>query len=479
MDQNLYLEAAEQRFTEFGGFQPVTEASLAPLLAEWAAFTLERTEPGLITMVACVPLEAGSLLPAVRDELAAQLAGLAKAGRTEGLGLLLLFSEQPINRSHYDRVQGLVLQSGKVRVVPWIVDLGRGRLFGHEGPPFGIDPDLAMLAAPTHEPVVQPTAQPSPGRTGPLPWMTVGLMAIILLIWLAMTLAGGSLTATEDPQLLRDWGAALRPKLIIDREYWRLWTSGFLHIGIAHLAMNSLSLWWVGQAVEALYGPVRMLLIYSIALVAGSAASLLFGPALIQVAGASGAIFGLLGALLWYRVAGEERYRLQQVPLLMIVLVNLGYGLISYRTVDNWGHLGGLVGGFIAAAAVGTPWQGRPPVARILRQGVATLALLGVTGVTLLGLVPLPGPSQRLASALDALENGRLEEAQTGVERAVKAQPDQPSLRLTLAWIYYAEGRLAESQVQLNQVLAVYPEDEDALDLQRRIGAASAPRQGP
>lgn len=474
MDRRLYLEAAEQRFTEFGGFHRVPAEERPPMLAEWAGFFVERTEPGLITRVACVPLEAGSLLGRIRDELAEGLRIRAQAERTEALGLLLLVAPRPIDRATYDRVQGLILQSGRVRVVPWIVDLGRGRLFGHSGPPFGVDPDLATLAAPTLDPLVDPGFHSPAARTGPLPRVTVALIALLVGVWVAMTLAGGSLTATEDGALLHRWGAATRPNLLVEGEYWRLLTAGFLHIGLTHLLMNTLSLWWVGQAAEHFFGPARMLAIYLVAQVAGSVASLAFGPPILQVAGASGAIFGLLGALLWYRMAGPERHRLHQVPLLFILLVNLVYGILSYRTVDNWGHLGGLIGGFLAAAALGVPRpDAEPPRKRWARRGAAAALVLAALA-TLAGWVSVPGPSQSLVRALDAWEQGRLEEAQRGLERAVRAQPDVPMLRLVLAWIYYEEDRIADARAQLDRLFALDPGNADGMRLLQLMDSAGA-----
>ncbi|MBP2019663.1 membrane associated rhomboid family serine protease [Symbiobacterium terraclitae] len=494
MDLGGYVEAAGQRFGEFGGFAPAAPEALPPMLAQWAGVVLDREEPGLLTRVAVVPLGAGSLLPALRDELAASLAASARARGWETLGLLLLVSESAVTREAYDRVQGLVYSARRVRVVPWIVDLPRGRLYGHRGPPFGVDPDLAVLAAPSPDaPVPEAAAPPAPGllrRRGTVPWLTVGLTASIVLVWTAMTLLGGGLGATEDSETLYRWGAALRPHLLADGEYWRLLTAGFLHIGAAHLAMNALSLWWVGQVVEALFGPTRMLFIYLFALVAGSAASVMFGPPLVLSAGASGAIFGLLGALVWYRIAGPERQRLQQVPLLVVLILNLGYGLIAHEIVDNWNHVAGLAAGFLAAAAAGVPLTrpsggpaSRPsPVVRGLRLAAA-LALAGLAAATVAGALPLPGPSQRLATALTAWHGGRLEEAAAGLESVAAAYPGDTHLELTLAWVYLEQGRFGEARGLAERVLAVEPQSAEARRLLRAIeffaGAGHGGRGSP
>lgn len=467
MDRRGYVEAAGLRFTEFGGFAPAEAEGLPRLVAEWADLVVEREEPGLLTQVLFVPLQAGSLLAPMRDQLVEALTAVAQSSRTEALGLLLLISEEPLSREFYDRVQQLTYSAGTVRVVPWIVDLAGGRLFGHEGPPFGLDPDLPMLASPAVERVIRQErrAEARRRRPGQMPWVTVGLAAIIVLVWVAMTLLGGSIAATESSEVLIQWGAALRPHLIEEGEYWRLFTAGFIHIGLAHLVMNTLSLWWVGQVVEALFGRIRMLLVYLIALVAGSVASLVLGPPIVLSAGASGAIFGLLGALLWYRLVGPERHRIQLKPLLVVLVINLGYGLIASQSVDNWNHLGGLIGGFLAAAAVGAPVRGGLPLARRLLNGVATLLLVAVSAATVAGAVELPGSSQRLVKAMSAWEAGRLDDAQKGLEAVVKGEPDDPRLQLALAWVYLDQGRVLDARSGAERVLALDPGNEGAREL--------------
>lgn len=471
MDQSGYLEAAAQRFTEFGGFVPVDREALPSLVAEWADLAVERIEPGLTTMIAFLPMRTGSLLQPVRDQLAAHLEEMAQAGRTEALGVLVLVAEEPITRESYDALQRLTQSTGRVRVVSWVADLVRGRLFTHEGPPFGIDPDLAMLAQPALEepeppraPVREVTREGAPG-----PWLTVGLAAIIVLLWVVITVMGGSLQATEQVDILERWGAATRPDMVLTGEYWRLFTAGFLHIGIAHLLMNTISLWSVGQVVEALYGRVRMLVIYLVALVAGSVASLVFGPPFIIGAGASGAIFGLLGAILWYRLVGPKRERLKEMPILLIVGINLIYGLVNYQTVDNYNHLGGLVGGFIAAAAVGVVGQAGPRLFRRLLHGLATLVLLAFSAGTVLGSFQFPGATQQLASAMVALEGGVWEMALPGIEETSRRYPEEPTLHGWLAIIYYNLGQFDEAGRAAARALEIDPTNRDARAVQSAL----------
>lgn len=307
----------------------------------------------------------------------------------------------------------------------------------------------------------------SGGWMAGFPWLTAGLTAAIVVIWGAMAVTGGGPRATEDAELLYRWGAAARPLLIEEGEHWRLLTAGFLHIGLPHLLMNSFSLWWVGQVAEPLFGRGRMLLIYLLALVAGSAASLALGPPVVLSAGASGAIFGLLGALVWYRLAAPERHRLRHVPLLAVVLLNVGYGLLNHDAIDNWNHLGGLAGGFIAAAAVGVPGTG-PGRGRRLLHGAASLLLALLAAAAVSGAVSPSGPSQRLVEALEAWEDGRLDEAAATME-GIAARYADVRFELALGWIYFEQGRFDEAERAAGRVLRTDPGNPEALELLHAI----------
>jgi len=470
VDQSGYAEAATLRFTEFGGFAPVDGATLPTLVMEWAEPVLQRAERGLVTTVAFLPIACGSLLPALQTELVAYLEQAAGAARGESLGVMLLITERPLTREVYDGLQSLVYQRGRVRLVPWVVDLSRAALFTHQGPPFGIDPDLLMLADPVPERAAARVTERAAQREVRRPWLTIGLVAVLALVWLAMTVTGGSLLATERTDLLHAWGAATRPTLILSGEYWRLFTAGFIHIGLVHLLMNGVSLWWLGQLIERFYGPARMLVIYLAALVGGSVASLVLGPPIVLSAGASGAVMGLMGALAWYSLVGPKNSGIRQVPILILVLFNLFSGVIFGVNVDNWNHFGGFVAGLVAAAATGYPGQPGPRGRRLLLNGLATLVVLVATALPVTGLVALPGHSQRLVSALEAYDRGEMAEAEAGFRAAIRQQPDEPTLYSALAWSYYYQSKYAEAQSAAAEALRLDPADEGALELQQLLG---------
>ena len=125
----------------------------------------------------------------------------------------------------------------------------------------------------------------------------------------------------------------------------------FLHIGLAHIFFNSYAIYIYGPIVESLYGKVRFIIVYLFSGLMGSLLSYVFSPN--PSAGASGAIFGLMGSLLYFRQRKKDIFRRIFGPGLFIIIgVNLFFGLTS-TGIDNWGHIGGLIGGYLLGNAVG------------------------------------------------------------------------------------------------------------------------------
>lgn len=466
-----YVQDATQRFTEFGGFSPVEPAHLPESVAMWADSVLERGEAGLLTIVAILAAGPEGAMRSVAGDLTAMAERIAGQEQLDVQVVMLIVTAERLDRATYDRWQAFKVHRGPVRLVPWAVDLTRNRVFPHQGPPFGIDPDLAVLAAPEppcegDERQQQPAASAQPAQQKvppmPTPWVTASLLIIIAAIWLAMSVAGGSLDATESIPLLEQWGAVNRPTMWLTGQYWRLFTAVFLHIGAAHLAMNGLSLWVAGRAVEWLYGSWRMLFIYLAAGVIGSVASSVLGPPALLSAGASGAIFGLLGAILWFRLSSPLGEVIKLRPLLTTLALNLALSLAMYKLIDNWGHLGGLVGGFLAAAIIGVPPIAGDKLPRFrpgrLWRGVGALALTAVLAACMSGLVELPGAGRDLARALEAHDAERYDLAEPGLERAVRRQGDNPYLRDYLIDTYVHQAKCSEALSQFEQLVAVSPE---------------------
>jgi rhomboid protease GluP len=184
------------------------------------------------------------------------------------------------------------------------------------------------------------------------PFFTYILIATQLVIFLLMELKGGS---AESSTLIK-FGAKFNP-LILEGEWWRFITPMFLHIGFLHLLMNSMALYYLGPLVERIYGNIRFLFLYLFAGFAGVLASFLFSANLS--AGASGAIFGCFGALLYFGVVFPRLFiRSLGFNILIVLGINLMFGF-TVPGIDNAGHIGGLLGGFAAAGILRFPRKKR------------------------------------------------------------------------------------------------------------------------
>src|SRR3954471_21157993 len=177
------------------------------------------------------------------------------------------------------------------------------------------------------------------------PVLTYVLIGINVLVALGAFLGGGA-TATQGgatAQLL-DYGAVSRPEIAAG-EYWRLVTAGLLHAGFLHLAFNMFALYVLGTMLEPAIGRLRFGLIYFVSLLAGSFGALLLEPNAPTV-GASGAIFGLMGAaIVIMRNSGINPL---ESGLGFWLLLNLLFTFTA-SNISIGGHIGGLIGGVISA----------------------------------------------------------------------------------------------------------------------------------
>lgn len=151
---------------------------------------------------------------------------------------------------------------------------------------------------------------------------------------------------TQPGQILGN--GALVPAFVAEGQAWRLVSSVFLHSGFVHLALNMLSLYFLGSFVEASFGRGRFLALYLLSGLSGGIAYLYFGGFGTPAVGASGAIFGLLGGVLGYAVRrGTFSWQNPVIRQLLILLaINLYIGL-SIEGVSNTAHMGGLAGGLV------------------------------------------------------------------------------------------------------------------------------------
>jgi rhomboid protease GluP len=190
----------------------------------------------------------------------------------------------------------------------------------------------------------------------PTPIVTYALIAVNLLIFLVMMFSQASLLMPT-PQEAIHWGADFGP-LTFNGQWWRIVTCCFVHFGFIHVAMNMFILYQVGIFTEKLFGNVRFLVLYLLAGVGGSLASLSVHP-LSASAGASGAVFGVYGALLGFLLVQRGVVPSASAASIaksagIFLAINVFYGLKSAGT-DMTAHGGGLLTGFVAGCLLARP----------------------------------------------------------------------------------------------------------------------------
>jgi rhomboid protease GluP len=179
------------------------------------------------------------------------------------------------------------------------------------------------------------------------------LIAINLFIYLLPLIIGVNVVNMSSEFLL-NIGAMYGPAVVLNGEIWRLFTAMFLHGGLEHVAMNMLSLWFVGRVVENWFDKVSYLIIYLVSGVMGGLVSIYIHPVTVGI-GASGAIFGIFGAMAGAVIVHKdmmgEQFKnfIQQFGF--ILLLNFIIGVV-FESVDMSAHIAGLVAGMVGGAVV-------------------------------------------------------------------------------------------------------------------------------
>lgn len=303
-------------------------------------------------------------------------------------------------------------------------------------------------ALPVHKPVVT--------------WVLLGLIVVVFGL---QTLAGGS---TDTEALIR-MGAKVNP-LIAAGEYWRLFTSMFLHIGLMHLAFNGYALLAIGTELERLLGWRRFLVIYLLSGLLGSLASYAFGSSLS--AGASGAIFGLIGALAaFFTLHRRQLGRWGQsrlVNIVFLIAVNLFLGF-TRPGIDNLAHMGGLVSGLGLGWALAPHYKLDPVDLRLVDYNrfrrywpalVAIVALF-VGGTALATIVQRDSLQSHLWHAEKAIEQEAWDEVVAELEQALVKNPDTTEASLYF-YLGLARNNLEQPELAAEAyetVLALEPDD--------------------
>lgn len=206
---------------------------------------------------------------------------------------------------------------------------------------------------------IEAAPMPAPIRVerAQLPWATWTITGALVGVAATIALLVGS---TSDPGVLVRAGAMVRG-MIDGGEWWRLVSCVFVHVGVVHLAVNGIGMFFLGRVTEELFGTARTFALFGICGIAGAVASYLASPAGVS-AGASGAIFGMLGAvfveLTWHRRKYRAAWkRGMWGGLVVVTLAQLGVGFM-YPVIDQWAHGAGLFAGVVFGALLtpSTSW---------------------------------------------------------------------------------------------------------------------------
>jgi len=203
-----------------------------------------------------------------------------------------------------------------------------------------------------HEPVPMPVRAPSQAVALPThkPVVTYVLLGAIGVTFALEMLLGGS----SNNLTLVTMGAQVNA-LVAAGQSWRLLTAMFLHIGLMHLAFNAWALYVLGLPLETNYGSVRFAVIYLVSGLAGGVLYFILGPSGVLSAGASGAIFGIVGAELAYVLLNRRLFgkmgRQRLMNLLFLLGINLVFGF-TVTGINNIAHIGGFIGGLLLGLAL-------------------------------------------------------------------------------------------------------------------------------
>ena len=204
--------------------------------------------------------------------------------------------------------------------------------------------------------------------------VTKVLIGINVLVYLIEIADGGTVNG-PGPDFQRKW--ALDGYDVAHGDWYRLVTAGFMHANVLHIGLNMLILWMIGSQLEEVLGGARYLLLYFVSLLAGAAGALLQAP-LAYTVGASGAIFGLFGALLVLeyfatgQIVGGQAFGL--------IVINLIFSF-TFSGISWGGHIGGLVGGILGTLALARFRRAHPGYARLTAVSVLGLLAVGALSV--------------------------------------------------------------------------------------------------
>lgn len=326
------------------------------------------------------------------------------------------------------------------------------------------------------------------------PFLTYVFLAINILLFAILELSGGS-TSTET---LIKYGAKYNPA-ILEGDWWRILSSMFLHIGLLHLFMNMLALYYLGTTVERIYGSFRFFIIYLLAGLGGGLASFAFTSSIS--AGASGALFGLFGSLLFFGVMNKKLFfQTMGEGILILIGFNLIFGF-TIPQIDNGAHIGGLLMGFIASVIVSLPNKKKLTyqlLASIFYLAIASgLVIYGIhqtsasaiyqltiieglleddkyAEVVTLATKGLDNPENHTQALLFQRSYAYIELGETSLaiedlERIAKTESEMPEVYYNLALLYEQIGEANKASRAAMTAYKLKPDDKDYVTLYQRL----------
>jgi rhomboid protease GluP len=291
--------------------------------------------------------------------------------------------------------------------------------------------------------------------------VTKAIFGINVAVFLGMLFAGVSMLDNPSGQDLVHWGANYGP-YTLSGQWWRLLTYMFIHGSLFHIAINMWCLWNLGSICESLYGYWTFAVVYLITGVAAGINSLLWHPGVPSV-GASGAIFGLAGALIASYYLGEFSLpRAAVAGTLRSVVIFVGYNLVFGAVAsgtDNAAHVGGLISGLILGAVIAklAP-QRESPVRRFAALALVCVILGGSAAWWLYSRDFL----RHLQRGEGFLGEGRIDQAITEFQTVIRRRPDLTRAHFDLARAYVMKGDLANAEGEYRRVIELNPSSESA-----------------
>lgn len=305
---------------------------------------------------------------------------------------------------------------------------------------------------------------------------TTVLVGINVAVLLGMIVTGGIGGAFGGQNPIVYWGANIGP-LTLSGEYWRLITAGFIHGGFAHIAFNMWALWSLGQLSEKLFGSWVTTAVYLLTGVGGALLSIFVHPNHSEV-GASGAIFGIAGAILaGVKFGNVSISSWQKRSITSSLIFFTGFNLYlgsAFPGIDNWCHLGGLITGLIFGV----------PLATAAASGKKTFEwmtiLLAAVILAAIGsrVVDAKGQSSRLMVAQIELRQHNYAAAIQLLEKSTSANPDDAVAHAMLGYAYQMDNQRDKAVAAYKRALQLDPGNADAQEgLQELQGSPSANEQ--